>query len=202
MERLTTRQAQILRFIRGHMAKAGYPPTRLEICQKMGYRSPNAAEEHLRALERKGALKILRGVARGIRPLDTKPAGLAVVGRVAAGRPVLADRFIKDYQMIAPALFSPAADYLLTVGDDGMSDAAIRKGDLLAVHMTGRVRDGDIVAARVDGKVAVRRLRRKRTGYKALLVAESPGGASVDVDLRAEGFGIEGIGVGVIRQLQ
>lgn len=200
-DKLTTRQAQILRFIMAHMAKAGYPPTRMEICEKMGYRSPNAAEEHLRALERKGALKILRGVARGIRVLDSKPAGLPVVGRVAAGRPMLADSSIRDYHKIAPEMFSPAADYLLTVGDGGMADAGLRKGDLLAVHRTDGARSGDIVAARMDGKVAVRRLKRGRGVYKARLIAEAPGGASVDVDFRDKGFGIEGVGVGMIRLL-
>lgn len=200
MEKLTNRQAQILRFIKEFAAKAGFPPTRLEICKRMGYRSPNAAEEHLRALERKGALQILRHTARGLRPLDTKPVGIPVVGEVVAGSPVLADECIRGYHNIAPGIFSPAADYLLTVRGDSMVDAGIYEGDLLVVHKTDRARDGDIIVARVDNEVTVKRLRCKRGSYKVRLIAENPDYAPIDVDLRSEDFSIEGISVGVIRR--
>ncbi len=200
MDRLTIRQAQILRFIKDFSAKHGFPPTRLEICKKMGYRSPNAAEEHLRALERKGALKILRHTARGIRPLDAGPVGIPVVGLVAAGSPVLADECIKDYHDIAPGIFSPAADYLLTVRGDSMVDAGIYEGDLLVVHKTDRARNGDIIVARVDDEVTVKRLKCRKGSYKVQLIAENPSYAPINVDLRSADFNIEGISVGVIRR--
>src|SRR5689334_25030861 len=134
MDPLTSRQEQVLRLIRERVADSGLPPTRAEICQAMGFRSPNAAEEHLRALARKGAIEMVAGASRGIR-LKQAP-GIPVVGRVAAGSPILAEQHIENHHRIDPALFKPHADYLLRVRGASMRDAGILDGDLLAVHRT------------------------------------------------------------------
>ena len=158
MNRLTGRQEQILDYIRDYLAETGFPPTRSEIAQEMGFRSPNAAEEHLRALARKGAIEMLPGTSRGIRLPISEQLGLPIVGQVAAGSPILAEESIADYCDVPPDLFSPRADYLLAVKGTSMVDVGIYEDDLLAVHKTDQARSGDIVVARVDDEVTVKRL--------------------------------------------
>ena len=200
MNRLTGRQEQILDYIRDYLAETGFPPTRSEIAQEMGFRSPNAAEEHLRALARKGAIEMLPGTSRGIRLPISEQLGLPIVGQVAAGSPILAEESIADYCDVPPDLFSPRADYLLAVKGTSMVDVGIYEDDLLAVHKTDQARSGDIVVARVDDEVTVNRLETSRSKHKVTLIAENPDFDPIVVDLRDRAFAIEGISVGVIRR--
>jgi repressor LexA len=197
---LTARQAEILDLIREHIEEEGLPPTRVEIAEAMGFRSANAAEEHLRALERKGVIELVPGASRGIRLMDDEAAGLPLVGRVAAGDPILAEQHIEDYYSIDPDLFYPQADYLLRVRGMSMRDAGILNGDLLAVHRTTEVRSGQIVVARVgDNEVTVKRLRRQRGGRHVQLLPENPEFSPIDIDLSQQSLVIEGLGVGILR---
>ena len=195
MDNLTARQAQILKLIEQHTEKAGYPPTRSEICTAMGFRSPNAAEEHLKALARKGVIEMIPGASRGIRL--TQEPGVPVIGRVAAGSPILAAEHVESRYQLDPALFTPNADYLLKVRGASMRDAGILEGDLLAVHRTHEFRSGQIVVARLHDEVTVKRIRRVRD--KVELIAENPAFATRIVDLKREPLEIEGVAVGVIR---
>jgi repressor LexA len=195
MRPLTERQAQILQFIRDTVDATGFPPTRAEICRALGFASPNAAEDHLRALARKGVIELVEGVARGIRLAE--PPGLAVIGRVAAGQPILAEQHVQIRYQIDPALFSPRADYLLKVRGMSMRDAGIHEGDLLAVHRTTEVRSGQIIVARLRDEVTVKRLRRQ--GARVELLPENPDFEPITVDLRHDPFEIEGLAVGLIR---
>jgi len=200
MQGLTRKQAEILAFIRRHQLETGYPPTRSEIAAEMGYRSPNAAEDHLRALEKKGAISIVPHASRGIRLHEEEPAGIPIVGQVAAGSPILATECIEDYCAIPPELFRPRADYLLRVKGNSMIKVGILDGDLLAVHKTEQVRDGDIVVARVDDEVTVKRWRRTADTHRVELIAENDDFDPIVVDLRQQALVIEGISVGVIRR--
>jgi len=200
MHKLTERQEQILDYIRDYLADTGFPPTRAEIAQEMGFKSPNAAEEHLRALARKGAIEILPGTSRGIRLPISEQLGLPIVGQVAAGSPILAEESIADYCDIPPDLFSPQADYLLAVKGTSMINVGIYEDDLLAVHKTDNARNGDIVVARVDDEVTVKRFERSRNNHKVKLLAENPEYEPIEVDLRNRDFAIEGVSVGVIRR--
>jgi len=195
MNDLTPRQIQILRLIREHVASSGFPPTRAEICRAMGFSSPNAAEEHLRALARKGEIEMTPGASRGIR-LRQAP-GLPLIGRVAAGSPLLAEQHIEAHYRLDPALFKPRADYLLRVRGMSMRDAGILDGDLLAVHRTHEARSGQVVVARINDEVTVKRLRRQ--GSLVRLLPENPEFKPVQVDLRRDALVIEGIGVGIVR---
>jgi len=195
MDQLTSRQEQILRLISEQIANSGLPPTRAEICRAMGFRSPNAAEEHLRALARKGAIEMLAGASRGIR-LKQQP-GMPVVGRVAAGSPILAEQHIEDRYRIDPALFRPRADYLLRVRGASMRDAGILDGDLLAVHRTQQFRSGQIVVARIHDEVTVKRIRQRR--HLVELEPENPAFETIVVDTRRQPLVIEGVVVGVLR---
>lgn len=195
MDELTPRQQEILQLIRGQVASTGMPPTRAEICRAMGFSSPNAAEEHLRALARKGAIEMLAGASRGIR-LKQLP-GIPVIGRVAAGKPILAESHIESRYQLDPALFKPRADYLLKVRGASMRDAGILDGDLLAVHRTQHFRAGQIVVARLDDEVTVKRIRQNRSRVE--LVPENPDFKAIVVDLRHQALAIEGVAVGVIR---
>ena len=203
MEELTARQSEILKLVRELTEVSGYPPTRAEIAERMGFRSVNAAEQHLRALEKKGAINIESGASRGIRVLDDRPTSrgrlleLAVIGRVAAGSPMLAEEHVQGRYQVDPNLFTPRADYLLRVRGMSMRDAGILEGDLLAVHRTAEARSGQIVVARLADEVTVKRLRRR--GSVVALEAENPDFAPIEVDLRRESLVIEGIAVGVIR---
>ena len=195
MEALTTKQQEILTLIRQAIENTGLPPTRAEIAEAMDYSSHNAAEEHLRMLERKGAIEIVKGSARGIRLKDG--GGIPLIGRVAAGSPILAEEHIQAHYQIDAALFSPRADYLLKVRGMSMRDAGIHDGDLLAVHKTGEARAGQVVVARVNDEVTVKRLRRR--GAIIELLPENPEFEPILVDPRREQFAIEGLAVGVIR---
>ena len=203
MDELTQRQAEILRLVRELTEVSGYPPTRAEIATRMGFRSVNAAEQHLRALEKKGAIEISSGASRGIRVRDGRQSGrsklleLPVVGRVAAGSPMLAEEHVQGRYQVDPNLFTPRADYLLRVRGMSMRDAGILEGDLLAVHRTQEVRTGQIVVARLADEVTVKRYRRR--GHAVQLEAENPEFAPIEVDLRRDPFAIEGVAVGVIR---
>ena len=195
---LTARQNQVLLFIREFMHKQGFPPTRAEIAKGLGFRSVNAAEDHLKALVRKQAIEMLPGTSRGIRLLeDSAEAGLPVVGRVAAGRPILAEQHIQRHYQVDSRLFRPRAHYLLRVKGQSMRDAGILDGDLLAVHRRPTAENGEIVVARIDDEVTVKRFRRR--GSTVRLMAENADFAPIVVDLRRESLVIEGIGVGVIR---
>jgi repressor LexA len=194
---LTARQAEILELIRSYIAEEGCPPTRAEIAETLGFRSPNAAEDHLRALERKGVIELVPGSSRGIRLLE-EDYGLPVVGRVAAGDPILAEQNIEDYCQVDADTFHPAADYLLRVRGDSMRDVGILNGDLLAVHRTARVESGQIVVARLEDEVTVKRFRQR--GAIVRLMPENPDYEPIRVDLREQELVIEGLAVGILRK--
>ena len=181
--------------IREFMAESGFPPTRAEICQAMGFSSPNAAEEHLRTLERKGAIEMLPGASRGIRLKES--SGLPIVGRVAAGSPILAEQNVEAHLQLDPDLFKPRADYLLRVRGMSMRDTGIFDGDLLAVHRTPDARSGQVVVARLHDEVTVKRFKRK--GSLIQLLPENPDFKPIAIDPRRDALAIEGIAVGVIR---
>lgn len=198
VEPLTERQRAVLAFLRESLQQRGLPPTRSEIAEALGFRSPNAAEEHLRALARKGAIELRPGASRGIRVLEwSGGVGLPVIGRVAAGRPLLAAAHVEDVLKIDATAFRPRADYLLRVDGMSMRDAGILHGDLLAVHTTASAENGQIVVARLDDEVTVKRFRRR--GRRVSLIAENPDFAPIEVDLRTQSFAIEGRVVGVLR---
>lgn len=192
---LTRRQSEILDFIRDTVSHSGRPPTRAELCTAFGFRSPNAAESHLRALAAKGVIVLEEGRARGIRLADG--VGLPLIGRVAAGSPLLAIEHVESRHTVDPALFSPRADYLLRVRGLSMRDAGILDGDLLAVHRTPEARAGQIVVARVHDEVTVKTLRRR--GPVVSLMPANPDFAPIVVDTRVEPLVIEGVAVGLIR---
>ena len=192
---LTQRQREILDFIRQTVENEGRPPTRAEVCQAFGFRSPNAAESHLRALAAKGAIVIEDGRARGIRL--TESSGLPLIGRVAAGSPLLAIEHIESRHAVDPSLFFPRANYLLRVAGMSMRDAGILDGDLLAVHQTPEARKGQIVVARVQDEVTVKTFSRK--GHVVSLLPANPDFSPIVVDTRREPLVIEGIAVGLIR---
>lgn len=198
MEKLTQRQQQVLDIVRQHIDETGYPPTRADIAQKLGFKSANAAEEHLKALARKGAIEMIAGASRGIRLPES--AGIPIVGRVAAGNPVLAEQNIEEYCDLSPTFFKPRADYFLVVQGDSMMEAGIFDGDLLAVHSTRVASNGDIVVARIEDEVTVKRLRRTGQKHVVELLPENPDYKPIRVDLREQALTIEGISVGVLRR--
>ena len=199
MSDLTPRQSQILHLIRRAIVETGMPPTRAEIAAQLGFRSPNAAEEHLRALARKGCIELLAGSSRGIRLKDIlrEQLGLPLIGRVAAGKPILAEEHIVDHLRIDAALFQPKPHYLLKVVGMSMKDAGILDGDLVAVHRTPEVRNRQIVVARLENEVTVKRYRQQ--GSIAWLLPENPEFEPIRVDLTHEPLLIEGVVVGVLR---
>jgi repressor LexA len=201
---LTARQQKVLDWIRRHLESTGMPPTRAEIAAGLGFSTASSAEDHLRALARKGALELTPGASRGLRLTEMPElpgAGLPLVGRVAAGSPILAAEHIEAHLRLDPALFAPRADYLLRVRGQSMKDAGILDGDLLAVHRTADARSGQIVVARLGGRggdeVTVKRL--KRRGAQLLLVAENPDYAPIVVDPKRAPLTIEGVAVGLVR---
>lgn len=199
MIKLTNRQQQVLDLIKQLIEETGYPPTRAEIASKLGFRSANAAEEHLKALARKGAIEMIPGASRGIRlPVSEEDQGIPVVGQVAAGHPILAQENIEDYCQLPSSFFSPAADYFLRVKGMSMKGAGILDGDLLAVHKTTEVRNGQLVVARLGDEVTVKRFQRDRK--KVLLLPENEEFQPIEVDLQEEPLEIEGLGVGIIRR--
>jgi len=204
-KKLTLRQREILKFIAQFIEKNKFPPTRMELAAHFGFRSPNAAESHLRVLEKKSMIGIERGVSRGITLLplavDELPASanipLPLVGRVAAGSPILAQENIEEEYRIDPGLFPHKPSYLLRVEGMSMKDAGILDGDLLAVHRTPLARNGQIVVARLDDEVTVKRFRQWK--HNVQLIPENADFETIEVDLRQQEFAIEGLGVGVIR---
>ncbi|MDG9884499.1 transcriptional repressor LexA [Pseudomonas sp. GD04058] len=204
MLKLTPRQAEILAFIKRCLEDNGFPPTRAEIAQELGFKSPNAAEEHLKALARKGAIEMTPGASRGIRipGFEARPpqddSSLPIIGRVAAGAPILAEQHIEESCAINPSFFHPRADYLLRVHGMSMKDVGIFDGDLLAVHTAREARNGQIVVARLGDEVTVKRF--KREGSKVWLIAENPEFAPIEVNLKEQDLVIEGLSVGVIRR--
>ncbi|CAN0620431.1 SOS-response transcriptional repressor, LexA [Burkholderia sp. lig30] len=209
MTKLTARQQQVFDLIRRAIERSGFPPTRAEIAAELGFSSPNAAEEHLRALARKGVIELAAGASRGIRllGLDDAPhqftlphAGLMqlpLVGRVAAGSPILAQEHISQHFSCDPALFSSKPDYLLKVRGLSMRDAGILDGDLLAVQKRTEAKDGQIIVARLGDDVTVKRLMRRPGGIE--LIAENPDYENIFVKAGSAEFALEGIAVGLIR---
>jgi len=203
MIKLTKRQQEVLDVLRAHIADTGLPPTRAEIASTLGFKSANAAEEHLKALAKKGAIEKIPGTSRGIRIIEDCLAAndeLPIIGKVAAGSPVLAIEHVEDHCKIPPEFFNPPASYLLNVEGDSMIDIGINDGDLLAVHQTNQVKNGDIVVARIDDEVTVKRLERSKDGRHVVLHAENPEYSPIHVDLAIQDFAIEGISVGIIRR--
>lgn len=214
--KLTPRQQQILDLIQSAIERTGAPPTRAEIAGTLGFRSANAAEEHLKALARKGVIELVSGTSRGIRLRHdtvrsinaargasfTSPLAavaslvLPLVGRVAAGSPILAQEHIDQTYAVEPSLFQAKPDYLLKVRGMSMRDAGIMDGDLLAVQASKEARDGQIVVARLGDEVTVKRLRRTRSGIE--LLPENPDFPIIHVQ-PGEPFAIEGLAVGLIR---
>ena len=199
MRELTPRQKQILEVIQDFIAETGMPPTRAEIAAELGFKSANAAEEHLRALQKKGALELVPGASRGIQLKDSlrDQMGLPLVGRVAAGSPILAQEHIETHYRIDPQLFRPKPHYLLRVNGMSMKNAGILDGDLVAVHRTPEVRSRQIIVARLDDEVTVKRYR--QNGSMVSLLPENEDFEPIEVDLREQALVIEGVVVGVIR---
>lgn len=213
MLKLTKRQEQILTLIQDAIRKTGFPPTRAEIAKELGFRSTNAAEEHLQALAKKGVIEISAGTSRGIRLLDSELSShlmeaepitiqnnqiaLPLVGRVAAGSPILATEHVETSYQVDPALFSSQPDYLLKVRGMSMRDVGILEGDLLAVKKTNDARNGQIVVARIGEDVTVKRYMRTSTGVE--LHPENPDFSVIKIDESEESFTIEGLAVGLLR---
>lgn len=213
MIKLTARQQQILGLIKNAIENTGFPPTRAEIATELGFRSINAAEEHLQALARKGVITITPGTSRGIRlrDMDRPPkerqmtlphAGLQqlslpLVGRVAAGSPLLAQEHVETTYVVDPAMFSQKPDYLLRVRGMSMRDAGILDGDLIAVKKTDQVRSGQIIVARIGDDVTVKRLN--KVGARIELHPENPDYELIAVDMGRDNFAIEGVAVGLLR---
>lgn len=199
MRELTPRQKQILEMIQEFIAETGMPPTRAQIAAELGFKSANAAEEHLRALQRKGVLELLPGASRGIRLKDSlrDQMGLPLIGRVAAGSPILAEEHIEAHYKVDPHIFNPKPHYLLRVHGMSMKNAGILDGDLVAVHRTPEVRSRQIIVARLDDEVTVKRYR--QTGSLVSLLPENEDFETIEVDLKHQSLVIEGVVVGVIR---
>jgi repressor LexA len=209
MLKLTARQEQILNLIKEAIDNTGFPPTRAEIAQELGFRSANAAEEHLQALARKGAIEISPGTSRGIRligastptPVPAVPAALLMslplVGRVAAGSPILAQEHVEATYSVDPAMFSSKPDYLLKVRGWSMRDAGICDGDFLAVKKVDSAKNGQIVVARIGEEVTVKRYR--KTGATIELLPENPDFSVITVDPQSDEFALEGLAVGLLR---
>ena len=195
MKELTRRQEEIFNLIKEWVDTTGSPPTRAEIAQHFGFSSPNAAEQHLKVLAKKGVLDLVPGVSRGIQLKGE--AGLPVVGRVAAGSPILAQEHIERHVQIDSALFNPRADYLLKVNGMSMKDIGIMDGDLLAVHRSAEARAGQVVVARLGDEVTVKRFQKR--GNTVQLLPENADLQPIEIDLTRQELVIEGIAVGVIR---
>jgi repressor LexA len=196
---LTARQEEILNLIKTNIRATGYPPTRAEIANELGFKSPNAAEEHLRALAKKGVIEMIKGTSRGIRLLDEEQNGLPLVGRVAAGEAILAIENIEDYVDVTPDIFYPKADFFLKVQGASMQNIGIMDGDLLAVHKTNMAENGEIVVARIEDEVTVKRIITNSVAHEIKLMPENDDFKPINVDLRTQNFSIEGISVGILR---
>ena len=204
MKELTKRQSEVLNIVKQCIEQTGMPPTRIELAKKLGVKSANAAEEHLKALAKKGAIEILKGTSRGIRIIADEvevdnivEIGLPLIGQVAAGEPILAEQHVESHYKVDPALFHPQADFLLRVQGESMKDIGIMDGDLLAVHKTKNINNGQVVVARIEDDVTVKRFY--QDGQHITLKAENKHFNPINVDLEFQAFDIEGIAVGVIR---
>lgn len=197
MIKLTARQQQVMDVVRSRIDATGMPPTRADIARELGFKSVNAAEEHLKALAKKGAIELIAGASRGIRL--TEQTGLPIIGRVAAGEPLLAQAHIEDYCDLSASFFSPTAHFLLQVCGDSMINVGIFDGDLLAVHSTREVRQGQIAVVRIDDEVTVKRWKRI-SDTRVDLTAENDNYAPIELDLTTQDVVVEGISVGVIRR--
>lgn len=212
MIKLTVRQQEILELIARSIDQTGFPPTRAEIAAELGFKSVNAAEEHLQALARKGVIEMVPGISRGIRLVQTNAAipfvaresqiqySVPLVGRVAAGSPILAQEHIEKNYQLDPSLFTDKPDYLLKVRGLSMRDIGILEGDLIAVKKTEKARDGQIVVARLGDDVTVKRF--KKIGQSVELVSENPDFAPIRVNRESDNFQIEGLVVGLLRTWQ
>ncbi|WP_067981603.1 transcriptional repressor LexA [Neptuniibacter pectenicola] len=197
--KLTKRQTEVLECIKRHIGETGYPPTRADIARDLGFRSANAAEEHMKALARKGAIEIIPGTSRGIRlPELEADLGIPIIGQVAAGSPILAEAHVEDHCTISSDFFQPKADYLLRVKGESMKNIGIMDGDLLAVHQCNTAKNGEIVVARIEDEVTVKRF--KKEGNIVYLIAENEEFDPIIVDLKEQDIAIEGLSVGVIRR--
>jgi repressor LexA len=211
---LTSRQQEILNLIRRHVRESGFPPTRAEIAAELGFRSVNAAEDHLQALAKKGAIELTPGTSRGIRlKNDVSPQqlnfisqdftqlplalSLPLVGRVAAGSPLLASEHVENHLQCDPGLFSGKPDYLLKVRGMSMRDVGILDGDLLAIQRKNEARNGQIIVARLGDEVTVKRFC--KTGARIQLLPENPDFQPIEIDPEREDFSIEGLAIGLIR---
>jgi len=216
LPKLTARQEEILRLVQNSISENGAPPTRSEIAQKLGFASANAAEEHLKALAKKGYLELSPGTSRGIRLCESirqtaqqlnlpsqmiAQLTLPLIGRVAAGSPILAMEHIEKQVPVDPSLFSQGADYLLKVKGLSMRDAGILDGDYLAVKKTSEARNGDIIVARIEDEVTVKRWLKTKTtnGVQIQLIAENPDFEPIIIENDGRDFSIEGLAVGLIR---
>ena len=199
MRELTSRQNQVLELIQNFIKETHRPPTRAEIAEALQFRSVNAAEEHLRALERKGAIELMPGTSRGIRLKDAlrEQLGLPLVGRVAAGEPILAQENIEAHYQIDTSIFDGTPHFLLRVQGMSMRDAGILDGDLVAVQRKTDIRNRQIIVARLEDEVTVKRYRQE--GHQVWLLPENPDFKTIEVDLREQEFVIEGVVVGVLR---
>lgn len=200
MKPLTPRQAQILELIRNNILETGMPPTRAEIATRFGFKSANAAEEHLKALAKKGYIEIMPGTSRGLKLVEemmSQDDGLPLIGLVAAGEPILAQEHVENYYQVDPSMFKPCADFLLRVRGDSMKNIGILEGDLLAVHKVDQAINGQVVVARVEDEVTVKRFEKK--GNLVYLHPENEDYTSILVDLTSQSLAIEGLAVGVIR---
>ncbi len=197
MIKLTARQQQVLDLIKQAITDTGFPPTRAEIAKELGFKSPNAAEEHLKALARKGAIEMVPGASRGIRIVE-EDKGLPLIGRVAAGEPILAQEHIERHLNLPRDFFHPPADYLLEVHGESMKDIGIMDGDLIAVHKTTQARNGQVIVARVGDEVTVKRLQQEHNIVK--LLPENKEFEPIVINLEHEQLEVEGLYVGVIRQ--
>ena len=197
MIKLTARQQQVMDVIKSSIEATGMPPTRADIARELGFKSANAAEEHLKALAKKGVIELVAGASRGIRL--TEQLGLPIIGRVAAGAPLLAQEHIEDYCDLSASFFAPPAHYLLQVCGDSMINVGIFDGDLLAVHSTTDVKEGQIAVVRIEDEVTVKRWKGV-SDTRVDLVAENDDYAPIEVDLSEQDVFVEGISVGVIRR--
>ena len=197
MPDLSPKQLEVLAFIRRFMERGGLPPTRGEIAEGLRLKNRQGIDQHLRALAAKGAIELIPGISRGIRLSEAPQTGLPLLGRIAAGAPILAASNIEDYVNVDPALFRPAADFLLRVRGDSMKDADILDRDLLAVHRTNHARNGQIVVARIGDEATVKYYRRQ--GQLVRLEAANPEYAPIEIDLREQELAIEGLATGVVR---
>ena len=199
MKTITKRQAEVLDFIRSFGQENGFPPTRRNITDEFGFRSPNAAEEHLRALNRKGYIDLIGNTSRGIIVKDFQNKYLPIVGRVAAGSPILAEEHVERESLVSGGMFEPTADYLLRVQGESMIDAGIFDGDLVAVHRTPEAHDNQIVVARLEDEVTVKRFKWDHENHEIHLIPANDEYQTIKVDEESPDLQIEGISVGLIR---